>query len=164
MAYKKMSPATPTSRRSFLRSLVAVGAWAVGGTATLLQPLVLWAAQWNKKAFEAQTLSEAMKFAEISTAEESKQISIKAPEIAENGAVVPVEIDCGIAGARQIFIFAEKNPQPFVAKYTLAENVESYISTRIKMGETAHIRVVVNSGGRFFAASKEVKVTIGGCG
>ncbi len=148
-------------RRSFLRSLATLAGWMAVGA---LAPLRALAQEWNKNAFEARTLPEALKNAHLPTALESKDIAIKAPDIAENGAVVPVEINCKIPDTRHIYIFAEKNPQPMVADFALAEGVEAYISTRIKMGETSNIRVIVAAGGKHYFASKEVKVTIGGCG
>jgi sulfur-oxidizing protein SoxY len=152
-------------RRTFLKSLSALSGTMLAAGAGLLRPLTAWAAEWNKAAFEARTLAEAMKGAGVATAADSKDISIKAPDIAENGAVVPVEIACKIPDTRRILIFAEKNPQPMVANFMLAPGVEPYISTRIKMGETSNIKIVAITGdNKMFTATKEVKVTIGGCG
>jgi Predicted secreted protein len=95
---------------------------------------------------------------------ESKDISIKAPDIAENGAVVPVEVTSSIAGTTGIAIFAEKNATPLIASFTMSNGAEGYVSTRIKMGQTAMVRAVVTAGGKTYTAAKEVKVTIGGCG
>ena len=148
-------------RRLFLTRFVAVGAAVATG---LLKPLQALAAEWNKVAFDAKTLPEALKGAGVQSATESKDIVIKAPDIAENSAVVPVEVTCKIPGAQMISLFADKNPQPLVAQFTIAEGVEPYISTRIKMGDTGNIRVVVQAGGKNYVATKEVKVTIGGCG
>jgi sulfur-oxidizing protein SoxY len=150
------------TRRAILKATGAVGALGlVGG---MLRPLIAMAADWNKNAFEAKNMANALKGAGITNAVDSKDILIKAPDIAENGAVVPVEITSKIAGTRSIAILVEKNPQPLVANFSFAEGVEGYVSTRIKMGETANIKVFVNAGGKFYSAAKEVKVTIGGCG
>jgi sulfur-oxidizing protein SoxY len=97
-------------------------------------------------------------------ATESSQIQLKAPEIAENGAIVPVEITSMIAGTQTIYIFAEKNPQPLVAIFDIDSSLEPFISTRIKMGESSRIRVMVKAAGKFYVTTQEVKVTIGGCG
>ena len=148
-----------TSRRTVLKASAAVCALTMAGRIRYA-----YAADWNKNAFEARTLSEAMKGAGVAAAAQSKDIVIKAPEIAENGAVVPIEVTSKIPGTRTIRIFAEKNPQPMVASFTLADGVEGFISTRIKLGETSNIKVVVNAAGKDYTASKEVKVTIGGCG
>ncbi len=148
-------------RRHFLTRVVTLSAAAVTG---ILKPLQALAAEWNKIAFDAKTLPEALKGAGLQSSVDSKDIIIKAPDIAENSAVVPVEVNCKIPGAQTISIFADKNPQPLIAQFNLAEGVEPYISTRIKMGDTGNIRVVVQAGGKNYVATKEVKVTIGGCG
>jgi sulfur-oxidizing protein SoxY len=148
-------------RRIFISRVFTLGAIAVAG---VLRPLNALAADWNKVAFDAKTLPEALKGAGVQNAVESKDIIIKAPDIAENSAVVPVEVNCKIPGAQTISLFADKNPQPLIAQFQIADGVEPYISTRIKMGDTGNIRVVVLAAGKNYTASKEVKVTIGGCG
>ena len=148
-------------RRTLISRAFTLGAVAMTG---LLKPLHALAAEWNKVAFDAKTLPEALKGAGVQNAVESKDIVIKAPDIAENSAVVPVEVTCKIPGAQMISLFADKNPQPLIAQFVIADGVEPYISTRIKMGDTGNIRVVVQAGGKNYTASKEVKVTIGGCG
>ena len=95
---------------------------------------------------------------------ESKDINIKEPDIAENGAVVPVEITSKIAGTTSIAIMGEKNANPLVATFKIENGAEAFVSTRIKMGQTAMVRAIVTAGGKTYTASKEVKVTIGGCG
>jgi sulfur-oxidizing protein SoxY len=105
-----------------------------------------------------------MKGLGVSAPADSKDIVIKAPDIAENGAVVPVEVTSGIAGTSAIAIIAEKNVTPLVAEFNLAGGTQGFVSTRIKMGSTALIRAVVTAGGKSYTAAKEVKVTIGGCG
>ncbi len=148
-------------RRLFLSRCAVLGTALVAG---VLRPLQGLAAEWNKIAFDAKTLPEAMKGAGVQNASDSTDIVIKAPDIAENSAVVPVEVNCKIPGTQIVYLFADKNPQPLIAQFALAEGVEPYISTRIKMGDTGNIRVVVQAGGKNYMASKEVKVTIGGCG
>ena len=148
-------------RRLFLTRCAAFGAAMVVG---VLKPLQALAAEWNKLAFDAKTLPDALKGTGVQNASESKDIIIKAPDIAENSAVVPVEVHCKIPGTQMVYLFADKNPQPLIAQFAIAEGVEPYISTRIKMGDTGNIRVVVQAGGKNYTAIKEVKVTIGGCG
>ena len=121
-------------------------------------------AAYNTAAFSAKSVADALKGMGASTPAESKDIAIKAPDIAENGAVVPVEVTSKIAGTTAIAILAEKNPNPLVASFKLENGAEPYISTRIKMGQTAMIRAVVTAGGKTYTTAKEVKVTIGGCG
>ena len=150
-------------RRNVLKSAAGAGAVAVAVAAGLLKPTQAMAA-WNKSAFEAKSVGDALKGLGISNPADSKDITIKAPDIAENGAVVPVEVASSIAGITSIAILAEKNAQPMVGSFGLSGGAEGFISTRIKMGQTSLVRAVVNAGGKTYTAAKEVKVTIGGCG
>ena len=151
-------------RRTFLKSAGVAGSVVVAITAGLLKSGEVLAAAWNTNAFAAKNISDAMSAAGFAGAVESKDIVIKAPEIAENGAVVPVEVICNIPGTTSLAIFVEKNPTPMVASFDFLAGAESYVSTRIKMGQTSLVRVAVKAGGKTYMASKEVKVTIGGCG
>jgi sulfur-oxidizing protein SoxY len=152
------------SRRTFLRA-VAIGSAYVGMVATAwLRPIVSLAAEWNKAAFEAKILAETLKNIGAVSVVESDKIELKAPEIAENGAIVPVEITSRIPGTRTIYVIADKNPQPLVAIFDIGAGLEPFISTRIKMGESSKVRVLVKAGEEFYLATQEVKVTIGGCG
>lgn len=151
-------------RRTFLKSTGAAGTVAVAIAAGLLKPGQVLATEWNKAAFDATTTETAMKNVGVAGATESKDITIKAPDIAENGAVVPVEITTKITGVTSIMIFVDKNQNPLLADFTLSNGAEPYVSTRIKMASTSHVRAVVKAGGKAYFATKEVKVTIGGCG
>jgi sulfur-oxidizing protein SoxY len=144
-------------RRNVLKGAAGAGAVAVAVAAGLLKPTQAMAA-WNKSAFEAKNVVDAMKGIGATNPSDSKDITIKAPDIAENGAVVPVE------GTTSIAILAEKNAQPLVGTFDLTGGAEGFISTRIKMGSTSLVRAVVSAGGKTYTAAKEVKVTIGGCG
>ncbi|MDP1646536.1 MAG: thiosulfate oxidation carrier protein SoxY [Thiobacillus sp.] len=150
-------------RRNVLKSAAGAGAVAVAVAAGLLKPTQAMAA-WDKDAFEARNVGDAMKGLGISGPADSKDITIKAPDIAENGAVVPVEVTSGIAGTSSIAIIAEKNGTPLVGNFNLSGGTQGFISTRIKMGQTSLVRAVVKAGGKSYTAAKEVKVTIGGCG
>lgn len=151
-------------RRKFLKSAGIAGSVAVAITAGLLKSGEVLAAAWNTAAFGAKNISDAMSAAGFAGAVESKDIVIKSPEIAENGAVVPVEVICNIPGTTSLAIFVEKNPTPMVGIFDFFAGGEAYVSTRVKMGQTSLVRVAVKSGGKTYMASKEVKVTIGGCG
>jgi sulfur-oxidizing protein SoxY len=122
-------------------------------------------AAWPKAAFEATSVDAAVNglFGSGSLTD-SDQIKIKAPDIAENGAVVPITVETGISGAESISVIAEKNAQPLAASFVLGAGAEGYVSTRIKMGKTAKVVAVVKAGDKLHSAGKEVKVTIGGCG
>lgn len=150
-------------RRNVLKGATGAGAIAVAVAAGLLKPTQAMAA-WNKAAFEAKNVGDAMKSLDAAGPSDSKDITIKAPDIAENGAVVPVEVTSGIAGTTAIAILAEKNASPLVGNFNLSGGAQGFISTRIKMGQTSLVRAVVKAGGKSYTAAKEVKVTIGGCG
>lgn len=148
-------------RRNVLKSATGAGAVAVAVAAGLLKPTQALAGA-PRSAFEAKSLGDAMK--PFGAPADSKDISIKAPDIAENGAVVPVEVTSAIPGTTAIAIIAEKNFTPLVADFDLMGGTQGFVSTRIKMGTTSLVRAVVTAGGKTYNATKEVKVTIGGCG
>jgi len=150
-------------RRTFLKGSIATGAVGVAVGAGLLTPQMVLAA-WPKAAFEATTVDDAVSgLFGCTTLTGSDQIKIKAPDIAENGAVVPVSVTTDLA-AESISIIAEKNASPLAASFVLGSGAEGFVSTRIKMGKTASVIAVVKSGDKLYSTGKEVKVTIGGCG
>lgn len=157
-------PLRRSSRRKFVQSLALGSACITSLAAGWLLPVRLLAAEWNKPAFDAKTLADALKSIGATSATDSEKIRLKAPEIAENGAIVPVEITSNVPDTQTIYLIADKNPQPLVAIFDIATGLEPFISTRIKMGESSKVRVLVRAGGRFYIATQEVKVTIGGCG
>jgi sulfur-oxidizing protein SoxY len=150
-------------RRNVLKGAGAAGAVSVAMAAGLLKPGAVFAADWNKAAFESKDLGAVMN-AVGGVGAAAGDISVKAPDIAENGAVVPVEITSNIAGTESITIIGEKNTQPLIAQFNLSNGAQGYVSTRIKMGNTSNVRALVKAGGKMYTAAKEVKVTIGGCG
>jgi sulfur-oxidizing protein SoxY len=152
-------------RRSFLKGTLATGAAAVAVNAGLLTPSSVLA-DWNSKAFSAKTTDDALSsvYGSAGTTA-SGDVKLKAPAIAENGAVTPVTVDAsGIDGFESIAIMADKNPMPLVCEYTFGAGAVGYVSTRIKMGQTMNVIAVVKAGGKLLSAKQEVKVTIGGCG
>jgi sulfur-oxidizing protein SoxY len=151
------------ARRSVVKGLWAVGALATAVAAGLLGPARAFAA-WNKGAFDAKSTADAMKALGISGAEESKAIEISAPDIAENGAVVPIDITSKVPGTTSISVFIDKNPFPYTGTFDVSQGAMPYVHVRVKIGESSPVRVVVAAGGKHYAAVKEVKVTIGGCG
>jgi sulfur-oxidizing protein SoxY len=150
-------------RRSFLKFAGGIGALAAAGAAGLLHTAAALAA-WNKAGFESKALADTLKNLGVSNPTESRDITITAPDIAENGAVVPVAVTSRIPDTEQISIVAEKNPFPLAATFDIGNGSEGYVSTRIKMGQTSDVWAVVKAGGKFFTAKKEVKITVGGCG
>jgi len=144
-----------------MQSAAAIAAAFVSG---LIKPSGLWAAAWNKPAFEARALADVLKGIGATDATPSSDITIKAPDLAENGARVQIEVTSRIPGTRSMAIIAEKNPFPLIASFEFSNGAEAFISTYIKMGESANVRAVVNAEGKIYTTAKEVRVTIGGCG
>jgi len=131
---------------------------------TLVKPWAVFAAVWNKEAFGAKTAADALKGIGAAGAAASGDIAIEVPQIAENGAVVPVEITSNIAGTKSVSVLVDKNPFPLVAKFDFMEGALPFVKVNVKMGETSDVRVIAEAGGRHYVATREVKVTIGGCG
>lgn len=116
----------------------------------------------DRKAFDAKTLAEAFKALGVSPAE-SGQIVLDVPETAENGATVPVSVESKLARTEQIAILVDKNPTALTMHMSFPEGTEGFISTKIKMAQTATVIALVKADGKFFKISREVKVTAGGC-
>jgi len=151
------------TRRTVLKGICAMGALAGAVAAGLLSPVRAFAA-WNKGAFEAKSTIDAMRTLGVANAEDSKAIEIRAPDIAENGAVVPIDITSNIPGTTAIAVFIEKNPFPYTGSFDFSQGAVPYVHLRVKIGESSPVRVVVTAGGKHYTSAKEVKVTIGGCG
>jgi sulfur-oxidizing protein SoxY len=131
--------------------------------ALLARPFAALAA-WNKEAFGAKSAPDALKALGAAGATPSKDVLIEAPEIAENGAVVPVEISSNVRGTTALLVLIDHNPFPLVAKFDFMEGAVPFVKLNVKMGETSEVRVIAEAGGKHYAATKEIKVTIGGCG
>ena len=122
-------------------------------------------AAWAQAAFEAKSVAEAIKALGLSAPVESKDVTITGPDIAENGAVVPVGAATTLAGAKRLALLVEKNPSVLAAVFELGEGVEANINTRVKMGQSSNVLAVAIMGdGKVLYAQKEIKVTLGGCG
>lgn len=143
-------------RRAILKCGVIAGAVACS------LPGMGWA--WNKAAFESKALADALKSLGATNVVESGDITITAPDIAENGAVVPIAVTSRIPNTQSIAILAEKNPFPLAASFDVTGGGEGYVSLRLKMGQTSNVVALVKADGKYYSAVKEVKVTIGGCG
>ena len=137
----------------------------LGATAALLlKPFAALAAAWNKDAFGARSVADALKSLGISSPAPSRDIVIEAPQIAENGAVVPIEIQSNIPGTTALVVLIEKNPSPLAGRFSFMEGALPFVKLNVKIGETSDVRVLAQAGARYYTASKEIKVTIGGCG
>jgi len=144
-----------------------------GASATLLGPFLgsaliptrAVAAEWNRSAFTTRNVGDALKTYGAGTASESRDIVINAPEVAENGAKVEIDITSNIAGSRSIALFADKNPMPLCAALEFSGAALPYARVQIKLAETTRLRAVVKAAdGKTYVAFREVKVTLGGCG
>lgn len=151
-------------RRSFVKTASLVGAAvAAAGSGVLIPQRVLGAVP--RAAFEADNVSAALSNALGSDQHSaSDAIKLKAPDIAENGAVVPITVSVDMDNVDAISIVASGNPSPLTSSYELTPACEPFVSTRIKMGKTSDVIAVVKADGKLYSATKEVKVTIGGCG
>jgi sulfur-oxidizing protein SoxY len=121
-------------------------------------------ASWNKSAFDAKNLNDVVKAMGGASAEKSSDIAITAPDIAENGAVVPIAVSSRLANVESIAILVEKNPNSLAAQFDIPAGTEANVGTRVKMGQSSNVHAVVKAGGKYYVATKEVKVTLGGCG
>ena len=149
------------NRRTVVKA-IATGGVLIG--ASVLMPRLALAA-WNKNAFEAKDQMSAMKaLLGEGAVEDSAEVTLKAPDIAENGAVVPVTVASSIAGVESMSIVIEGNPSPLAAEFIIPAGTMADVSTRVRMGKTSKVTAVVKANGKLYSASKEVKVTIGGCG
>ena len=122
-------------------------------------------AAFNKNAFEAKAIQDAVKAAGGASLIESKDVTLTAPDIAENGAVVPMGISTALPGVKHLLLLVEKNPLALVAIFQSNESLENNFLTRAKMGQTSDVyAVAIMADGKALWAKKEVKVTLGGCG
>ncbi len=117
----------------------------------------------DRASFEVKTMADALK-AIGGTPATSDQISVVSPDIAENGAVVPVGASSKLADTTEIYLLVEKNPTPLSAGFILPAGTVAEVQTRLKMGQSTNVIAVVKAGGKLYSATKETKVTLGGCG
>lgn len=149
-----------TRRETLKHSAIVAGLLATTG----LFPQYALAA-YNKPAFEAKSLADVLKALGAGAPVESKDVTIGGPDIAENGAVVPLTASTALPGVKQMLLLVEKNPAAMVALFNLTPSVDANVSTRSKMGQSSDVyAVAVMNDGKVFFAKKEVKVTLGGCG
>ncbi len=148
-----------TRRETLKHSAVVAGLLATTG----LFPQ--YAQAFNKAAFDAKSLAEALKALGAGAPVESKDVTIGGPDIAENGAVVPFTVGTTLAGVKQMLLLVEKNPTALIAVFNMTPSIEANFATRSKMGQSSDVyAVAVMADGKALFAKKEVKVTLGGCG
>lgn len=151
------------NRRIFLKGGGGATVMALAASAGLLPATPAFAA-WNEAAFKTKSLNETVKALGGQTAAESKDIVITSPDIAENGAVVPISVTSKLGNTESIAILIEKNPNSLAASFNIPNGTEPFVSTRVKMGQTSNVYALVKAGGQYFYVTKEIKVTLGGCG
>ena len=151
-------------RRHILKGAGTAAIVAVAASTGLLKPGAVFAADWNKAAFDTKDVAASMSALGASGAADSDQIVLDAPTIAENGSRVPIKVTSNIPDTEHIILFAEKNGTPLLADFALSNGTEGYIETMVKLGGTGNVRAIVKAGGKVYTVAKEVKVTIGGCG
>ena len=150
-------------RRDTLKAGGGLGVFGLLVAAGLLKPELAQAA-WNKAAFEAKTLDAAFGVIGGGKPTLSADVLIKAPDIAENGAVVQIGVVSTLPKTEYIAVMIEKNPNMLAASFTIPAGTRADIETRVKMGQTSDVYAVVKADGKFYMAKREVKVTLGGCG
>lgn len=151
------------SRRNALKAGGSAGVLALLTAAGIVGSREVLA-QAGQSAFEIKTLPEALKALGAQNATASDGIQIKAPEIAENGAVVPIGVESRLPGTQTITILIEKNPQPLTASFDIPSGTEPNVATRVKMGQSSDVYALVKADGKFYVAKREIKITLGGCG
>lgn len=152
-------------RRILLKSAAGSSAFGVLLVAGLLKPTWARAAEWQRQAFTATSFNESLKAYGAENSTESRDIVISAADVSENGAQVPIDITSNIPGSQTIAVFVEKNPMPLAASLSFANGALPQVRLQLKMAETSRVRVVVKvAAGKIYHASREIKVTLGGCG
>ena len=151
-------------RRRTLKAGGGAGLLALLAAAGIVRPGDLFAADWNKAAFEFKTTQDALRALGASSPTNSTDVVIRAADIAENGAVVPVGVESRIPGTQSISILIDKNPNALAASFDIPAGTEPSVTTRVKMGQTSDVYALVKADGKFYVAKKEIKVTLGGSG
>jgi sulfur-oxidizing protein SoxY len=152
------------SRRTGLRAAGSLGLYAALAAIGLFEGRAVSAQTFNATLFQAKNLNELIRMLGGASAASSKEILITAPDIAENGAVVPVTVRSQLPRTEQISLLVEKNPDPLAATFQLLEGVEPDLRMNVKMAQTSDVIALIKADGRFYVARREVNVTIGGCG
>jgi sulfur-oxidizing protein SoxY len=155
----------PATRRLILKGAGAVALIGLGNLPFSLSPAFAAANdKYPEEAFKQKGDADAIKALYGKTAETSDKVKLDAPEIAENGAVVPISVSSTLPDVTSISILVAENPNALAASYKIPEGTLPSVANRLKMAKTTNVIAVVEAGGKLYSASKEVKVTVGGCG
>jgi sulfur-oxidizing protein SoxY len=152
------------ARRTILKGAVAGGLAGLGFGSFPFPAYAADAKEWPQNAFKQKGEAAVLRALYGKTAEASKKINLDAPEIAENGAVVPIAVTSSLPKVTGIAILVLNNPYTLAAAYKIPEGTEAAVANRLKMAKTSKVVAVVESDGKLYSAAKEVKVTVGGCG
>ena len=152
------------ARRTILIGAVAGGLVGLGFGSFPFPVYAADAKDWPAEAFKQKGEDAALKALYGKTAEASDKINLDAPEIAENGAVVPIAVKSTLPKVTAIAILVLNNPNTLAAAYKIPEGTQAAVANRLKMAKTSKVVAVVESNGKLYSASKQVKVTVGGCG
>jgi sulfur-oxidizing protein SoxY len=164
---KAMTQAIDQGRRAALKAGSATAIFGLFIAAGLVRPgtALAQAAGWNQGAFAAKGLENTVKALGGASPAQSKDVTWgSTPEIAENGAVVPISITSSIPKTESISILVEKNPNTLSAVFTIPAGTDPSISTRVKMGESSAVYALIKADGKYYVAQRDIKVTLGGCG
>jgi len=154
-----------TTRRLILRGAGAVALIGLGDTAFGVFPALAAANdKYPEEAFKQKGDADAIKALYGRSHEASDQVKLDAPEIAENGGVVPISVTTTLADVTSIAFFVRENPNALAASYQIPAGTVPAVANRLKMAKTTDVIVIVEAGGKLYSATKEVKVTVGGCG
>ncbi|MEO8935617.1 MAG: thiosulfate oxidation carrier protein SoxY [Burkholderiaceae bacterium] len=152
-------------RRAFIQRSSGLTVLGLALAAGLFKPgNALAATEWNKALFDTKTVADTEKLLGTGTPVESKDITLTGPDIAENGAVVPISVSTTIPKVEQIVILVEKNPNTVAAAFGIPEGTDASVTTRVKLGQSTDVYALVKADGKLYFTKKEVKVTLGGCG
>ncbi len=150
-------------RRQVLQGTGGMAVMALAMAAGVFKPGIA-RAEWNKAAFDTKTFPEVVKALGGNQPVASKDIQMTSPDIAENGAVVPFTVASKLPNTQSIAILIEKNPSILAASFDIPQGTDPWVNTRVKMGQTSNVIALVKADGKYYYTSKEVKVTLGGCG
>jgi len=155
----------PATRRLILQGAASVALVGLGNLPFGLAPALAAANdKYPEDAFKAKSDTDAIKSLYGKTAEPSDKVKLDAPEIAENGAVVPISVSSSLADVTSISILVADNPNALAASYKIPAGTLPSVANRLKMAKTTNVIAIVEAGGKLYSATKEVKVTVGGCG
>ena len=158
-------PGPTATRRLILQGAASVALLGLGNLPFGAAPARAAANdKYPEEAFKQKSEADAIKALYGKTAEPSDKVKLDAPEIAENGGVVPISVTTTLDKVTSISFFVAENPSALAASYTIPEGTIPAVANRLKMAKTTKLVAIVEADGKLYSATKEVKVTVGGCG